>query len=761
MKLRLALFLLGPLIAYLVVGQISPRSELDIGSFIDSPFVSGFHDREATAEYTYRWTQQTAKVVLWGLPPLTNVTVYARLSGFRPSGEPTSFTAYVGDTVSVYPAPRELTTLPLGSSRTDAIGRLEVRLESSTFSTPTDPRKMGLKIDLIEGRAQGPAPYLPSPVVAGALMLVALSWLPLRGRISGLISMVFAGMVIGTTALGWAATGLFVAVAGIVAGAATSVAFYRRATLAWISSLDTPRKATRLLGLAILVWTAFALWTIVNTDFIGHADYADNAVVARNLIAGKGMVTDYIAQFYTKYESVTHSSDTWPPLQPLLIALSFAILGISTWTAKIPNLLIMVALATATYRIAAAVSSPLGGLLAATAVLTHDYLFSGVVYPLNDVGFTFLATLLFSEAARIAINTGHLTPLRGVYIGILLGLIALAKPSGLLLASSLVVPLSLLWRHRHFTWQPWAIAFLVASLVYFPWALRNLELFGYPFYGTEVHDAYVLRYMPPWENIYRLYWGDAPGFKQFLQAGWDPWMQSTWTEAKNLWTTLATGRAVPLGILVLSLGGILTARRPTASLIWCVAVGTAGYAGLIISYWHVETRYFVYLVPVSATVAAAFLQRLRELVPPRVAPLLLPSAILLAAYLQGSEIVTDSLKYYTAPTSIVQAAHWARSNLPPDAVVLTRNPWEFAFHSERKAVMIPMGPAPHIVLVARLYGARYIQLDHLNNPVRPALAPLYRGAIPSGFHLLYRNGDVVIYSVDDAGLESLRLGNLE
>src|SRR5439155_78066 len=69
----------------------------------------------------------------------------------------------------------------------------------------------------------------------------------------------------------------------------------------------------------------------------------------------------------------------------------FALFGVSTAAAKLPNVFIMAALLLLVYRVGAALWSRRVGLLAAALLALQGSLFEGAVYPLNDVGFTFLA----------------------------------------------------------------------------------------------------------------------------------------------------------------------------------------------------------------------------------------------------------------------------------------------------------------------------------------------------------------------------------
>src|SRR5262249_47416796 len=150
--------------------------------------------------------------------------------------------------------------------------------------------------------------------------------------------------------------------------------------------------------------------------YVGHADYADNAVVARNLVAGRGWVVDYITQFYTLYPSVTHPQETWPLLQPLWIAPFFALLGAESWVAKIPNLIFISLLGVLVYAAGARLWDRRVGLTAAVVVLTSHLFFKLVIYSTTDLAFvvfSFGAIYLLYRAATTGQQTGERREERG------------------------------------------------------------------------------------------------------------------------------------------------------------------------------------------------------------------------------------------------------------------------------------------------------------------------------------------------------------
>ena len=220
-----------------------------------------------------------------------------------------------------------------------------------------------------------------------------------------------------------------------------------------------------MLGIMLLL-AGIALWAIPQSIWIGHADYAENANAARSLVQGRGLTVDYAAQFYQDYPGITHPAETWPLLQPLLIAPFFALFGPVTWAAKLPNLFVLLALAWAVFSLASRLWDARVGLFAGLLTLFHPYFFNTVLYPINDLAFTAiffaLAWLVWHrlengkqgipsvqhEEQRPVVHPSqaqdptsivHRPSSQFALIGILAGLLVWSKPSG----STLLVGLAL------------------------------------------------------------------------------------------------------------------------------------------------------------------------------------------------------------------------------------------------------------------------------------------------------------------------------
>ncbi len=154
-----------------------------------------------------------------------------------------------------------------------------------------------------------------------------------------------------------------------------------------VLGLGSPRGAALLLAAFCLIWIGYEAWVIFQLPYVGHADYSDNAVVARNLVAGRGWVVDYVTQFYTVNAGLTRPQETWPLLQPVWIAPFFALFGPTPWAAKLPNLVFNLLLALLIFQVGSRIWDRRVGLTAAIFVLTNYLFFRLTIYVTSDLAF--------------------------------------------------------------------------------------------------------------------------------------------------------------------------------------------------------------------------------------------------------------------------------------------------------------------------------------------------------------------------------------
>lgn len=765
--------------AALLLVALYPRQPfaLDIGQPGDRLFLAGVYGDERADGASYRWTGQggPARLVVPGWGAVTRARIELQAQALPARGAVLAEVVSAGRQVGALTVDGTMRWQVLEVALPSTGSALDVELRVPTAAVPGDSRQLGVKLAGVRLTPLDVSLSAYVRQVAGELML------PLLGTLLALL-LVYRWAGLG----GWVARGaaailppLFAAVyspwvlalSGFVALVLALVLVARHATAildgvaALMKALDRPRVARLVAMSAILTYGLVLTVLVWRVPWIGHADYADNAVVAANLVRGRGFTVDYIAQFYRAYPAVAHPADTWPPLQPLLIAPFFALFGVSTAAAKLPNIVVMMALLGLTFWVGARWWSPRAGLLAALFLALHNYLFNGMLYPLNDVVFTLLVLALLVLLALPALppvagerldaaRSGWRHRAYWPIVGVLVGLLYLAKPSGLLLAGG-----AALWRlwlarrqgelRRVVTGG--ALAGLAALLVVGPWLLRNLVTFGVPFYSTEQFDAWILKYQAD-EAIYRVYFGrlPLPHPRLLVGYGFDWIAQVDVAQLRKFLQDLTGGRLAPVALLPLGALGVVLLDGVQRRLWTPLLAASLPYAAFVLLYWHYERRYTLYLLPWLMLAAAAALWWLHDRLAlargPRTAAL---AILVVAAFIvvpQADAMRNDAQAAQITPSSVA-IARWVAANTPPDAVVMTRNPWELSFHSGRHTVMIPYDTLDAILAVAKQYHVTYLQLDHLNDRYtrRAALGPLYDGEERFGFQKVYEAPGWIVY----------------
>ena len=549
---------------------------------------------------------------------------------------------------------------------------------------------------------------------------------------------------------------------------------------------------TILLGFSAL-YVVYALLFIGQMDFIGHADYADNAVVARNLIRGNGLSADYAAQFYTRYD-LPRPADTWPLLQPLMIAPFFLLFGPTAFAAKLPNLIIVLTLTWALYRWGTRYFNRKTGLVASLLSLSSPVFWETVAYPINDIGFTLFAFLgllnlyrasqyhpLSGAAVSDTVPVYRAVP-RQIYqwlvyparkywlwAGLWCGLLLWSKPSG-----AVVLVAAGLWllyqkffnREIRIEWKNLLLWGILALLVFSPYMARSMLMSGSPVNSTERYDVWLLEYTP-WEHIYDLYYPDnrpLPEPRLLMNYGFDTVLKTKYTQFRDAAEDFIQGRYIAPVVWVFAVVGLFGLSRRRYGLLALLASGFVIYLLFINLYWHYEIRYFMVWLPWFYLLGAYGLGWLYDKMrqnenTAKIGKLgiwvLFGSFLIMT--LPNIPQITDA--GYTGKTGIVITSEWIKQNTPADAVIMTRAPWELSFHSDRRSVMIPnnIQTLTQLKPVIRDYKVRYLQLNYLDtgNSIwreRPALWKLLNREQVPGFNKVYEWGDFVVYEITDPNL---------
>lgn len=305
---------------------------------------------------------------------------------------------------------------------------------------------------------------------------------------------------------------------------------------------------------------------------------------------------------------------------------------------------------------------------------------------------------------------------------------------------------------------------ITALLVFSPYLVRNVTTFdGRIFYSTESYDAWVIEYAASWEDIYKVYTTDAdlsetgglPEANWILRWGFDRTVHKLIVQIEAVRNyILPPWRNLPLGMtdivsgyrdqqtperldgdlrLLFSVGawlsflGVLGAIRLRRRLIILLLLAFTPYTIFLITYWHSnEERYFVMVLPWLALFAAYALwrgyDRIAEIGDGRWTPVGLALAITTIVFVIQPSWPIISEKVQTEPwikASDLDAYEWIRENTDPDDVIMTRVPWQFNWHTERPAVMIPNTTDPDTLMqIARYYDAKYLISTVQTRPYR-------------------------------------------
>jgi hypothetical protein len=173
----LYLLLLLSLAAWTAAYQYKVAYKVDVGGLLDDAYVGGFHDKEATPEFDYRWG--TARAVV-RFPEIGNEPVNVSITHVGAAADlaPEVLTVTIREQQFVVPSLPERRTDTFFVPRGDAWqGSLIVVVEAATFNEgpkENPGRALGVNVDSVE---VAPAEYGLRPVVVpspGALLTFAL-----------------------------------------------------------------------------------------------------------------------------------------------------------------------------------------------------------------------------------------------------------------------------------------------------------------------------------------------------------------------------------------------------------------------------------------------------------------------------------------------------------------------------------------------------------------------------------------------------------
>jgi hypothetical protein len=278
---------------------------------------------------------------------------------------------------------------------------------------------------------------------------------------------------------------------------------------AWLS-------ATGIFLVALLV----RAWFASQIDFPQLQDAAYYAGVSRNLVEGRGLVSDSIWSYQTPpLEFPRPAFEVWLPLPSLLAAIPMALLGATFASSQVFAVVTGAIVPVLAWRLAADVAGERGlwttrarTLAIGTGLTTAIYLplLLHSALPDSTMPFTVLALaacLLMSRIIGSTVRVGTMDP-RVMVLGILIGLAALTRNEAIWLA---LIWLLIAWRARMLRLV--VVVGVIAFLVFLPWMLRDWAVFGSPLPGQAVANAFSVT----GHDIFA--WNDPPTLARYLAVG--------------------------------------------------------------------------------------------------------------------------------------------------------------------------------------------------------------------------------------------------
>ena len=287
-------------------------------------------------------------------------------------------------------------------------------------------------------------------------------------------------------------------------------------------------------GSVVAIGVAAVLVRVVAANLIVFPKPEDTAYyvgVARNLIEGRGLVSDALWSYQTPPLVFPRPAfEVWLPLPTFLAAIPMALFGATFGAAQVSSVIVGSLVPLLTWRVAADAAEERGLPPSRVAVLALGAGLTAAVYlplvlhsalPDSTMPFAALvlaACVLMTRLVRL-VRSGvglRTTDWRLIALGILIGVAALARNEAawLGLAWAAVAWFSTGVATRQRLWLI-AVPAMVAAVVFAPWAIRDWATFGSPLPGQAASNALSLS----GRDIFA--WSQPPTLGRYLAVGWE------------------------------------------------------------------------------------------------------------------------------------------------------------------------------------------------------------------------------------------------
>ena len=496
----------------------------------------------------------------------------------------------------------------------------------------------------------------------------------------------------------------------------------------WSSTTEATRNTRILYALAISFACSYSFWADVRPfasgpRFIGHGDQAEVASVARNIAEGNGALTDCVWLLHAggrPTDEVKQPIGYWSLYLAALLSIPFKVFGASR--------LVLLATGSATKILAALIASHM------TLNFTRDYRASFTCllwilcmpYMCNRVnGYSdlWLASAILFCVSTLAFAATRNSVLLWFVAGLCGGLAVGFKHSGWIVVGlytgSLIMPYrpSLKIGQRALSALAVIAGFTISLM---PFAFHNYRIGGSVALPDQALVATAARTakLSSSENYNTAMFSiDTPSTVPTHEHKLKLYGQNIHENIENLFSLPNTLLLLASPLLCFIFARLLhdtlarhsLIRDPETVFIYLTIL--LSLAGLLIATQvHYESRYWSFLIPPYAIICITFVfQRMKLLT----YPLLLVGVFFALQAGRNSQWIVWSQEWDAQKMTCYKET----SKYIPDAsIVMTPDPWEFAFHTRLPSVVLPVTENEETIKsVAKRYGATYLVLVNGNH----------------------------------------------
>ena len=469
-------------------------------------------------------------------------------------------------------------------------------------------------------------------------------------------------------------------------------------------------------------------------------DPAGYIQLARNIVSGRGLVSDVLWNYWVPFPAVTHASNEfWMPLASVIMAGSLRLFGDTLLAAQLPGIVAGALLAPVVYLIGRTLwpRQRRWSVLAAALIVIN----AALIYQSSSVDssaiYTLLATLaLFCGALALDRRRVSWMALAGVWCG----LSYLTRSHALLLPASIgLITLIVLRREPKMLIKLIGVLVLGFAVFLVPWWLRNLAEFGVT-QPVPLTTIIASRGYEDWFN-----YTQQPTLASIAQLGWGTFLgYRVDALLKALGVILMI--TFPVGLIGLPIGLF----RPERIFRLLVVYGVALYLGVSVvlpsaavtgSFYHSAGLFVVWAVLGGVVALKVMFERPKWRLIAVALLMLLIGLGVGQALLAGSNAIAQSR---AEGQQFAEMTRWILENIPRGEPLMTTQANTLNYTTGYPALALPtIQDVAVLRQLADRYGVRYIVVTERNG-----LYPMALDDPAARARLIVKLDETLIYELE-------------